>query len=168
MLTRRESAKALAGIIAAGISGMAGSLDAAEPAQGARRTERSAVSSSRVQEILQHMLPGMDNHEVTLVVVHYAPGEGSKPHRHPGPVFGYILEGTIISQVEPGPPITYQQGQAFYEPPMHVHRISQNASKTRPAKLLAFNITEKGQPLTLPADQQRIANRGRQCLYELR
>lgn len=152
MMTRRESAKALAGIVAASLSGLTGSLGAAEPAQQGHEHGPGATPSSRVQEIIQHMLPGMDNKEATLVVVHYAPGEGSMPHRHPGPVFGYILEGTIISQVEPGPPITYRQGQAFYEPPMHVHRISRNASKTRPAKLLAFNITEKGQPLTLPAE----------------
>ncbi|MGH9377089.1 MAG: cupin domain-containing protein, partial [Terriglobia bacterium] len=120
MLTRRESAKVLAGIVAASLSGVTGSLGAAERAQQGRghKHRADATSSSRVQEIIQHMLPGMDNKEATVVVVHYAPGEGSMPHRHPGPVFAYILEGTIISQVEPGPPITYEQGQAFYEPPM--------------------------------------------------
>lgn len=92
----------------------------------------------------------MEGKVASLVTVTYAPGAGSQPHRHPGPVFGYILEGAIVSQVEPGPPITYRAGEAFYEPPMHVHRVSRNASKTRPAKLLAFVITEKGQPLTLP------------------
>lgn len=151
MLTRRESAKALAGLAAAALAGFGGSKSTASPLNLAGQSAASAASSSRVQQVLQHMLTGMGDHEVTLVVVNYAPGEGSKPHRHPGPVVGYILEGTIVSQVEPGQPITYHQGQAFYEPPMHIHRISRNASKTRPAKLLAFNITEKGQPLVLPA-----------------
>ncbi|HEX5482060.1 MAG TPA: cupin domain-containing protein [Terriglobia bacterium] len=110
----------------------------------------ASETRSRVDQILQHSLPGAKGKVGTLVTVSYAPGASSMPHRHPGPVFAYVLEGAIVSQVEPGPPITYKQGQAFYEPPMHVHRISRNASKTRPAKLLAFQITRKGQPLTLP------------------
>ncbi|MGH9652541.1 MAG: cupin domain-containing protein [Bryobacteraceae bacterium] len=142
MSTRRETTKALAAMMTSGFSGLA-----AMPALATADAEQR----SKVHEVIQHALPDMEGKVASLVTVSYAPGAGSKPHRHPGPVFGYVLEGAIVSQVEPGPPITYRAGEAFYEPPMHVHRVSRNASKTRPAKLLAFEITKKGQPLTIPA-----------------
>jgi quercetin dioxygenase-like cupin family protein len=31
--------------------------------------------------------------KATSVEVTLEPGESSEPHRHPGPVFGYVLEG---------------------------------------------------------------------------
>jgi quercetin dioxygenase-like cupin family protein len=141
MSTRRETTKALAAMMTAGFSGLLGMpvLANADEEHG-----------SKVHEVIEHALPDMEDKVASLVTVSYAPGAGSEPHRHPGPVFGYILEGAIVSQVEPEPPVTYRAGEAFYEPPMHVHRISRNASKTHPAKLLAFVITKKGQPLTIP------------------
>lgn len=144
MSTRRETTQVLAAMIAAGFSGLG------VPVLGNAEQPAGNEPRSKVHEVIQHALPDMEGKVASLVTVSYAPGAGSQPHRHPGPVFGYILEGAIVSQVEPGPPITYRAGEAFYEPPMHVHRVSRNASKTRPAKLLAFVITEKGQPLTLP------------------
>lgn len=150
MINRRELTKALALMMTAGLSGLVDKSVLAGTPDGSSRPAATAERRSRVDQVLQHLLPDTEGKEGTIVTVSYAPGAGSMPHRHPGPVFGYILEGAIVSQVEPGPPITYKQGEAFYEPPMQVHRISRNASKTRPAKLLAFQITEKGQPLTLP------------------
>ncbi|MGH9343135.1 MAG: cupin domain-containing protein [Terriglobia bacterium] len=151
-MTRRETTKAFALMMTAGFSGLMGKAVWAETPHGSPDPSAGAGMPSQVKQVLQHLLPGTGEKEGTIVTVSYAPGASSKPHRHPGPVFAYILEGAVVSQVEPGPPITYEQGQAFYEPPMHVHRISRNASQTRPAKLLAFQITKKGQPLTLPAE----------------
>ncbi|MGH8011934.1 MAG: cupin domain-containing protein, partial [Candidatus Binataceae bacterium] len=101
--------------------------------------------------VLEHALPDVPGKHISMVTVEYAPGASSPPHRHPGSVAAYVLEGTVVSQVEPGKPMTYTAGQAWYEPPMHVHRVSRNASKRRPAKILAVLIVPKGQPLTLPA-----------------
>jgi quercetin dioxygenase-like cupin family protein len=103
-----------------------------------------------VRQLLLQPLPAMNNKVAAVVTVEYAPGAASSPHRHPGPVFGYVLEGSIVVQVEPGRPITYTKGQIWYEPPRHTHRVSRNGSKTQPAKLLAFLIIEKGQALTEP------------------
>lgn len=63
------------------------------------------------------------------------PGPG---HTHPGPVFAYILQGTIENQVEPDPPYIYAAGDYFQEVPMHVHRFLRNLSTTEPAKLIIF------------------------------
>jgi quercetin dioxygenase-like cupin family protein len=151
MITRRETANMLAAIMAAGLLGSEGvPALASAPFEPSELTPDGDPPQSRVHEVIRHSLPGMEGKVASLVTVSYAPGAASKPHRHPGPVFGYILEGAIVSQVEPGPPVTYKAGEAFYEPPMHVHRVSRNASNAHPAKLLAFEITDEGQSLTLP------------------
>jgi quercetin dioxygenase-like cupin family protein len=64
-----------------------------------------------------------------------APGAG---HTHPGPVFVYILQGQVESQIEPDPPAIYTPGEFFYEAPGRVHRFLRNASKTEPYMLLTF------------------------------
>jgi hypothetical protein len=38
----------------------------------------------------------------------------------------------------------------FIESPGELHAVSANASTTRPAKLLALLLAEKGKPLTTP------------------
>jgi quercetin dioxygenase-like cupin family protein len=75
----------------------------------------------------------------------------SPPHRHTGPVFAYILEGRIENQVDPDAPKTYNAGDFFYEPAMHVHRVLRNLSRTKPAKLLIFEVGEKGKAFTIGA-----------------
>ncbi len=68
-----------------------------------------------------------------------------------GPVFAYLLEGEIENQVDPNPPRRYKAGEFFYEPPMHVHRSLRNLSDTQAAKLLIFEVGEKGKPFTIGA-----------------
>jgi quercetin dioxygenase-like cupin family protein len=104
----------------------------------------------RVTKLLEQALPEMDGKVVTVVIVEFPPGVDDKAHRHPGSVFAYVLEGSITTQVEPGPIVTYTQGQMWYEPPMHIHRIVRSASKTASAKLLALLISDKGQPVLIP------------------
>src|SRR5579872_4767832 len=71
-------------------------------------TERSRVAFT-------HALPPLDGSHlaVTLVEVTYRPGGGSKPHKHPCPVTGYVVSGALKSN-----DTTYTAGQTFYEAPM--------------------------------------------------
>ena len=121
--------------------------DAQTRAPAATPTKAAAVKRA---EILRHLLPDVPGKEVTVVTVYYPPGGGSPPHRHPGSVVGYVLEGALVMQMEGHPPVTYHTGESFYEAPNQLHAVSRNASATRPARLLAFVITDKGQPITLP------------------
>jgi quercetin dioxygenase-like cupin family protein len=90
---------------------------------------------------------------VTAVEVSYGPGEGSPAHRHPGITIAYVLEGEIRSKVGDEPEKTYTAGQMFMETPGQLHAVSRNASTTRPAKLLAVLLAEKGKPRTTPAQE---------------
>jgi quercetin dioxygenase-like cupin family protein len=63
-------------------------------------------------------------------------------------VFVYVLEGTITMQVKGGPAVTLYPGQTYYEGPSDIHTVSENASKTAPAKILVFIVKDKGTPVT--------------------
>jgi hypothetical protein len=55
-------------------------------------------------------------------------------------IYATVLEGAIRSQVNDGPVTTCQAGQSFSERPGDRHGVSANASKTKPAKLLAVFV----------------------------
>lgn len=103
--------------------------------------------------VFEHELPDVNikDWSVTAVEVSYGPGESSAAHRHPGITVVYVLEGEVRSKVGDGAEKTYTPGQMFIETPNQLHAVSGNASKTKPAKMLAILLAEKGKQLTTPA-----------------
>jgi quercetin dioxygenase-like cupin family protein len=90
---------------------------------------------------------------LVALVVDYAPGGASPSHTHAKSafIFGYVLSGEIESQVNDGPRRVYRAGESFYETPGSRHPVSRNASKTKPAKLLAvFVVDTDDKELTTP------------------
>src|ERR1044071_323740 len=66
----------------------------------------------------KHDLPNltMDDWEVTVSYVDYAPGRVGAAHRHPGFVLAYVLEGAVVARISgQGEEKTYTAGQMFYE-----------------------------------------------------
>jgi quercetin dioxygenase-like cupin family protein len=104
--------------------------------------------------VFEHDVPDLmlQGWSVTAVEVSYAPGESSPSHRHPGITIAYVLDGEIRSKVGDEPERTYAAGEMFLETPGQLHAVSRNASTTRPAKLLAILLAEKGKPRTAPAE----------------
>jgi quercetin dioxygenase-like cupin family protein len=103
--------------------------------------------------VFKHDLPNvtMDDWEVTVSYVDYAPGRVGAPHRHPGFVLAYVLEGAVVAKISgQGEEKTYTTGQMFYEQPGATHEVSKNASQTQPARLLAMIFAKKGSTLTTP------------------
>jgi quercetin dioxygenase-like cupin family protein len=99
---------------------------------------------------------------LVALVVDYAPGGASPSHIHAKSafIFGYVLSGEIESQVNDGPRRIYRAGESFYETPGSRHRISRNASKTKPAKLLAvFVVDTDHKELTTPVELDRSPRR---------
>jgi len=103
--------------------------------------------------VFEHDLPDLNlkDWSVTVVEVSYAPGESSGAHRHPGITIAYVLEGEVRSKVGNDLEKLYTTGQMFLETPNQVHAVSRNASTTKPARLLAVMLAEKGKQLTTPA-----------------
>jgi quercetin dioxygenase-like cupin family protein len=75
---------------------------------------------------------------VTAIEVAYGPGGFTPPHRHPGAVFGHVLEGEFVAQLEGQPLRKLKAGDTFYEPTMALHSVSRNPSKTANTRLLAI------------------------------
>jgi len=94
-----------------------------------------------------------DHLKAFLLEVNYGPGEASPPHSHPCAVIGYVVEGSIRTQVNGEPERVYQPGETFYEPPNGLHLVSANASSTKPAKLLAYLICDHDAPLSIDVHQ---------------
>ncbi|WP_419190030.1 redoxin domain-containing protein [Stieleria marina] len=73
----------------------------------------------------------------TMLEVILDPLAGSPPHRHPGPLCGYVIEGTFEFQVEGGPLRTLKAGDAFYEPKMILHQVGRNPDNKTRTRVLA-------------------------------
>ena len=76
----------------------------------------------------------------TTFEVTFAPGVGGAPHRHPGPIFGYVLEGQFEFAVERDAVRTLKAGATFYEPAMALHRVSRNPSDKTTTRVLAVLV----------------------------
>jgi quercetin dioxygenase-like cupin family protein len=112
-----------------------------------------APKAPTVTPLTTRDLAGVPGKEVTMSTVEYLPGGASRPHRHDANVFVYVLEGSVIMQVEGQEPVTLTAGQTFYESPGDVHAQSANASQTKPAKFLVFMVKDKGAPATKPVSK---------------
>jgi quercetin dioxygenase-like cupin family protein len=97
-----------------------------------------------VTELMSKELMDVPGKEVSMITVEYAPGGADPIHRHDAYAFVYVLEGSIVMQVQGGKETTLAPGQTFYEGPDDVHLVGRNASKTRPAKFVVFLIKRKG------------------------
>ena len=119
---------------------------------GLLAVERAGNAQS-ANPVFQHDLPDikLEGWSVTTVEVKYAPGGSSNAHRHPGLTFAYVLEGEIASRVGDEAEKTYKTGEMWMETPGQLHAVSRNASTTKPARLLAVLLAEKGKALTTPA-----------------
>jgi|SRR5215472_6834336 len=151
MITRREMNGNLTAALAALFTSGAASLLPAQALSAQESRPMANMSSVAVKTLMQEPLAEISNAEVTVITLTVAPGAVSPPHEHIGPVFAYLLEGEIENQVDPNPPQKYKPGEYFYEPPMHVHRSFRNLSSTEPAKLLIFQVGEKGKQFTVGA-----------------
>ncbi len=107
------------------------------------------ADGDRVKPVFSGQLPNVPGKSLTAVVVNYAPGGKSQAHHHAGSVFAYVLSGAIRSQVSPGGGVkVYRAGESFFEPPGSEHLVSENASATEPASLLAVFVADDGATLT--------------------
>ena len=109
-----------------------------------------ALAEDAVSVLMKQGLADMAGKEATVLIVDYAPDAASEQHAHPGSVFAYVLEGTIVSQLGDEEPTTYTKGQSWYESPQKPHVVSKNGSKTQPAKLLVFLLSQEGESIKLP------------------
>ena len=106
--------------------------------------EETNAPYSKVTQIFDRELPNVPGKSMRAVLVEYGPGAASPSHRHPSSAFIYatVLDGEIRSQVNDGPARVYKAGEAWTEQPGDHHKVSANASDTKPARLLAIFVVD--------------------------
>lgn len=100
-----------------------------------------------VTPILTKALADFPSKEVLIITVDYPPGAADPIHRHDAHGFVYVLQGSIVMQVEGGKEVTLTAGQTFYEGPQDLHTVGRNASDTVPAKFLVLLVKDEGAPI---------------------
>lgn len=103
-----------------------------------------ADDKSKVTLVYDQALPNVPDKSMKGVLVEYDPGGSSPAHTHPNSAFIYatVLEGAVRSQVNDGPVIIYRAGESFSEFPGDHHGVSENASATERARLLAVFVVD--------------------------
>ena len=75
--------------------------------------------------------------KATMLEVTLAPGEVEAAHRHPGPAFGYVLEGEYEWAINDQSAKVLKAGETFYEPGGCLHRVTRNPGQVR-TRVLAW------------------------------
>ena len=112
--------------------------------------QATVSAEDKVSVLMKQGLADMVGKVATVLTVDYAPGAASDAHVHPGSVFVYVLEGSVVSQGEGEKSMTYTKGQSWYELPKKPHLVSKNASQTEPAKIIVFLLSHEGESIKAP------------------
>jgi quercetin dioxygenase-like cupin family protein len=117
------------------------------------------MSITTLQEVEPPRIP--DGAHVMTIVVEFPPGSpGSPPHRHPGPAFGYVLQGEMVFELEGEPPRVIREGEAFWEPGGDViHYQDGNHRTDMPVRYTVTMLCEPGQPMLTLVDEAELAQR---------
>jgi len=106
--------------------------------------QETNVPVSKVTQIFDRELPNVPGKSMRAVLVEYGPDAASPSHRHPASAFIYatVLKGEIRSKVNDEPERVYKAGESWTEVPGDHHKVSANASSTKPARLLAIFVVD--------------------------
>lgn len=111
-------------------------------------TEQIATTGDRITPVFDLPL----NHRVQAIRVDYGPGGTTAwPHRHPYGAFVYVLAGSVRMAMEGAAARVLRAGDSFHEAPGSLHTVSENASDTEPASLLAVFVLPEGHDATVGA-----------------
>ena len=130
----------LALAVGAGVGGMALAPD---------RENAEAVKVLSARDF-KEKLDGKDA-KATTVELALEPGQAGTPHRHPGPVFGYVLEGEYELGLDDQPTKVLKAGETFYEATGCLHRVSKNPAAKGNTRVLAVVLHPRdGRQITIP------------------
>ena len=131
---RRSRLVLAAAFVAAGAIGAWGisGLEAQQQTQPVTRT------------ILQTQDLSAQGRVAVVARVDFQPGAEVGRHTHPGEELGYVLEGTLVLEVEGRPAVTLKAGDTFF---VEAGRVHGGRNGDTPGRALATYIVEKGKPL---------------------
>ena len=115
----------------------------------ARPGEKERVRPISAWDIVEK-LDGKET-RVSVVEVTLEPEQAGKPHRHAGPVIGYVLEGEYEWAIDDQPAKSLKVGDKFYEPTGCLHRVSKNPAPKGNTRVLAVVLHPRdAKQITIP------------------
>src|SRR5690606_13439524 len=93
--------------------------------------------------------------------VEVPPGDpGTPPHRHSGPVYGFVVEGAIVWELEGAPERGLRAAAPFWEPGGDVtHCQAGNARADEWSRFVVVVLHEPGEPLLTLVDEAELEAR---------
>ncbi len=148
---------AAAGAVSAGLymTALSSRPDAMHMTEGSTPAAASGRPVTEIKPISCTPLPDIPGKAVTVAIGVFPPHPSPPRNHHPATLTAFVLKGTLNSKLAGEPPMTYTQGQSWFEPKGAIHLFAENASKTEPASLLAMFVADENcGPLTvlLPDD----------------
>jgi quercetin dioxygenase-like cupin family protein len=132
------------------------------PTTAAPAEPRSTAWQTAVTVLQQARPPFIpDEAEVATIVVEFPPGDpGSPPHRHPGPAFGYMLEGEMLFEIEGQPERVVRAGETFWEPGGDtIHYQDGNNRTDIPSRYTVTVICPPDRPMLVLVGDEELARR---------
>lgn len=132
---------------AAGVAALIATLYGVAPARA------GSSQHETVAQLANEPIANLPGKRLVSVSVDYPPGAKSSRHRHAASAFiyAYVVSGMIRSAVDDQPERVYGVGEGWFEKPGAHHVVSENASETQPARLLAVFIVDANESqLTIP------------------
>ena len=124
-------------------------------AAGHDESQHGSVKTLAARDIAEK-LDGKEA-RATAVEVTLAPGQEGEAHRHPGPTFGYVLEGEYEWAVDDQPARVLRAGETFYELAGCLHRVSRNPGKAR-TRLLAWVLHPRdSKGIVIPVKKEEVS-----------
>ena len=93
------------------------------------------------------VLPQGDNVEIESHIVEIKPGKEIGRHKHPYPVYMYVIEGTLLVELDDGTQKTYQSGEALIEDADTW--VNNKNTGSEPVKFLAILPGLKDSPMVI-------------------
>ncbi len=120
------------------------------------------TSNAVLTTLLEQVPPSIpEGAEVMTITIELPPGDpGTPPHRHSGPVFGYVLEGEIVFELEGEPERLIRAGEAFWEPGGDViHYQAGNGLAGEWSRFVAVMLGVPGEPMLTLVDEAELRER---------
>jgi len=121
-----------------------------------------AAGNTKIADLLCVTPPRIPQgaHAMTQVVELPPADGGLGPHRHSGPVFGYVLQGRILFELEGEAPREIVAGEAFWEPGGDVvHHQVANLDSDSASRFIAVCICAPGVDMITMLEPEEIAAR---------
>ena len=126
---------------------------------GLPRSDAWKTAVTVLQEAKPPFIP--EGAHAMTIRVEFPPGDpGTPPHRHPGPAFGYVLEGEMRFELEGEPMRVLRAGDTFWEPGGDVIHYQDGNNRTdSPVRYTVTMRCGPGQPMVALVEEEELGRR---------